>query len=118
MTSVSSMTILGGMSGLFTLIVGALGGVEHFNAMRLSAVLVSICGVVILSTGDKEISPGSKVPLPDSDPRVPRHALFGDLFALGAALTYAIYTVMLKVRCGDERRISWVHVFVGRNFAD
>lgn len=64
----------------------------------------SILGVVLLSRADSKVGVLQYFVAPS--PRIPKQALLGDVFALGAALTYAVYTVWLKARCGDERRIS------------
>lgn len=121
------MTILSSLSGLFTLIIGALFGIERFNLTRLFAVLASIIGVILVSKADRDIVPASAVdklpmegPIAEAtafmarsvlqtsgvDGKVPKRALLGDLLAITSAACYAIYTLLLKAKTGDESRIS------------
>lgn len=104
-TSVSSVTILSSLSGLFTLVLGSIFGIERFNAIRLMAVAASIVGVVLVSKADDEIIPTDSEGIPN-DPRIPKHAIMGDLLAILSALCYAMYTLLLKAKTGDETRIS------------
>lgn len=103
-TSVSSVTILSSLSGLFTLVLGSIFGIERFNTIRLLAVGASILGVVLVSKADDEIVPTTDDHL--NDPRIPKHAIMGDLLAILSALCYAMYTLLLKAKTGDETRIS------------
>lgn len=126
-TSVSSVTILSSLSGLFTLMIGALFGIERFNLTRLLAVIASIIGVILVSKADRDIVPASAVdqqpsegPIAEAaafmarsvlqtsgvDGKVPKRALLGDLLAIASAACYAIYTLLLKAKTGDESRIS------------
>lgn len=135
-TSVSSVTILSSLSGLFTLMLGALFGIEKLNLTRLLAVIASIIGVILVSKADRDIVPASAVdgsgePEIDENPiaeavgllarsllqtsaatvpeaKVPKGALEGDLLAIASAACYAIYTLLLKAKTGNESRISWV----------
>lgn len=102
-TSVSSVTILSSLSGLFTLVLGSIFGIERFNTIRLLAVAASIFGVILVSKADDEIIPADSA---GSDPRIPKHAIFGDALAVLSALCYAMYTLLLKAKTGDESRIS------------
>lgn len=105
-TSVSSVTILSSLSGLFTLVLGSIFGIERFNTIRLVAVAASIVGVILVSKADDEIIPTDSDASPPSDPRIPKHAIMGDLLAILSALCYAMYTLLLKAKTGDETRIS------------
>lgn len=110
-TSVSSVTILSSLSGLFTLTLGSIFGIERFNTIRLLAVVASIFGVILVSKADDEIIPTDNINGGDpsySDPRIPKHAIVGDALAVLSALCYAMYTLLLKAKTGDESRISWV----------
>lgn len=108
-TSVSSVTILSSLSGLFTLILGSILGIERFNTIRLLAVAASIVGVILVSKADDDIQPTFE----DGDaagwasnPRIPKHPIIGDILAILSALCYAMYTLLLKAKTGDETRIS------------
>ncbi|KAI8067118.1 hypothetical protein BC940DRAFT_301338 [Gongronella butleri] len=99
-TSVGSSTILASMSGLFTLGIGAVFGVERVTWIKLVSVLVSFIGVVLVSYSDQ------KSTLPVEDPSAFSSALIGDLLALLGAIFYGCYTTLLKLRIGDEERIN------------
>lgn len=105
-TSVSSVTILSSLSGLFTLVLGSIFGIERFNAIRLMAVAASIVGVILVSKADDAIIPTDAEGQTPNDPRIPKHAILGDLLAILSALCYAMYTLLLKAKTGDETRIS------------
>jgi solute carrier family 35 protein F5 len=108
-TSVSSVTILSSLSGLFTLALGSLFGIERFNTIRLLAVAASIAGVVLVSKADDIIIPTDmEDPNAPHDPRIPLRPIFGDILAIISALCYAMYTLLLKAKTGDETRISSV----------
>lgn len=105
-TSVSSVTILSSLSGLFTLVLGSIFGIERFNSIRLMAVAASIVGVILVSKADDGIIPADTKGRIANDPRIPKHAIMGDLLAILSALFYAMYTLLLKAKTGDETRIS------------
>jgi len=103
LTTVSSVTILSSTSGFFTLGLGRLAGVESFNFTKLSAVICSIAGVVLVSKSDNEVTRYS----PNS-PTIPpkQHRLSGDIVALISAMLYACYVILLKKSVGRESRLS------------
>lgn len=94
-TTVASSTILSSMSGFFTLAFGALAGVESFSAVKLAAVVVSVVGVVCIA----------KSTPPDSGD-IPSAPFFGDMLALLGAVFYGAYSIVLKLRIGDESRVD------------
>lgn len=49
--------------------------------------------------------------LPNPTTRHPKHALLGDILAIASAACYAIYTLLLKAKTGDESRISMTKFF-------
>ncbi|KAJ1723347.1 hypothetical protein LPJ53_002295 [Coemansia erecta] len=95
-TSVANSSILCSTSGLFTLIIGALGGVERFNGTRLVAVLVSILGVYSIVKYGTPNADAANMPL----------SWLGDMLALLSAAVYGCYTTLLKRRIGDEARLD------------
>ncbi|KAJ1641851.1 hypothetical protein LPJ64_006236, partial [Coemansia asiatica] len=95
-TSVANSSILCSTSGLFTLIIGALGGVEQFNFTRLAAVLISILGVYSIV----------KYGTPAADASAMPFSWLGDMLALSSAALYGCYTTLLKRRIGDESRLD------------
>ncbi|CEG65027.1 hypothetical protein RMATCC62417_01899 [Rhizopus microsporus] len=97
-TSVTSSTILSSMSGLCTLAIGALVGVEPFSLIKMLAVCTSFIGVIIVTYSDQS-------GLEDT-PMSPSAHLIGDLLALSGAIFYGCYTTLLKLKIGDESRIN------------
>ena len=103
-TNVPSFTILSSMSGIFTLLFAALVKIENFTWLKLGSLLLSIAGVVIVSVLDMQAG--------DDDGRVSINALvWGDLLALLGAIFYALYTTLMKLRIGHERRIQMTLFF-------
>lgn len=68
----------------------------------------SVIGVVVVSKGDRDLS---SAPSEGSDPRLPSAPLLGDALALGSALAYAFYVILLKVRIKNENRVSMTLFF-------
>ncbi|KAM0750478.1 hypothetical protein T439DRAFT_326445 [Meredithblackwellia eburnea MCA 4105] len=106
-TSVSSTTILSSMSGFFTLGVGACVGVDEITAAKLGSVVLSVVGVIVVSKSDHDLPSAPS----DSDPKLPTAPLLGDALALGSALAYAFYVILLKVRIRNEARVSMTTFF-------
>ncbi|KAG9126079.1 hypothetical protein FRC07_005004 [Ceratobasidium sp. 392] len=105
-TSVASTTILASMSGFFTLLIGRMFHVEALSVEKIGAVIVSFVGCTLVSLADTSAKapaqPPTEIPVPPGS----------DLLALGSALFYALYVVLLKVRIGDESRIN-MQLFFG-----
>ncbi|KAL5185134.1 putative vacuolar membrane protein [Glycine soja] len=96
-TSVASTTVLSSTSGLFTLFIGVLMGQDTLNVSKVVAVLVSIAGVVMTTLGktwaaDDALSSASNG----------QRSLVGDLFGLLSAMSYGLFTVLLKKISGEE----------------
>ncbi|EFI28637.1 vacuolar membrane protein [Coprinopsis cinerea okayama7 len=111
-TSVASATILSSMSGFFTLGIGRLFRVERLSWLKVTTVLVSFLGVILVSWSDH----GKQTSLPDpSQPPTnpgPKNPILGDALALISAVFYAIYVILLKVRIKSESRID-MQLFFG-----
>ncbi|ORX59661.1 hypothetical protein DM01DRAFT_1333125 [Hesseltinella vesiculosa] len=103
-TTVGSTTILSSLSGLFTLAFGVLFRVERFNWSKMLAVTACIAGAVMVSWSDQVSNNGESKDVP--------RKLVGDMLALMGALFYGAYTVLLKLRIGDESRID-IFLFFG-----
>ncbi|OAD68185.1 hypothetical protein PHYBLDRAFT_117850 [Phycomyces blakesleeanus NRRL 1555(-)] len=105
-TSVGSSTILASMSGLFTLGIGSVFGVEKLNTTKVVSVCISLMGVILVSYSDQL----SSNPVPSDLSSLTRFnlpaPLIGDMLALSGAVFYGCYTTMLKLRIGDESRIN------------
>jgi solute carrier family 35 protein F5 len=100
LTSVASATTLSSASGLFTLAIGTLVGVEIFTFAKLGAVAMSFFGVLLVTQADTISHTRINVRL------LTRQPFLGDLLALASALFYALYVVLLKRKIVREERVS------------
>ncbi|XP_058115658.1 uncharacterized vacuolar membrane protein YML018C isoform X3 [Magnolia sinica] len=96
-TSVASTTVLSSTSGLFTLFIGALLGQDSLNIAKVVAVFVSMAGVAMTTLGKTWASDELQISSPGSGKR----SLVGDLFGLLSAMSYGLFTVLLKKFCGE-----------------
>lgn len=96
-TSVASTTVLSSTSGLFTLFIGAFLGQDSLSIAKVIAVFVSIAGVAMTTLGktwatdEKQLSPTLNG----------QRSLVGDLFSLLSAVSYGLFTVLLKKFSGE-----------------
>lgn len=97
-TSVASTTILSSTSGLFTLFIGVLLGQDSLNVAKVVAVFVSMAGVVMATLGKTWATDESQLNISQNGKR----SLVGDLFGLLSAVSYGLFTVLLKKFCGEE----------------
>ncbi|KAL2489551.1 EamA-like transporter family [Forsythia ovata] len=97
-TSVASTTVLSSTSGLFTLFVGAFLGQDSLNMAKVVAVFVSMTGVAMTTLGKTWATDDSQLNSSTSGKR----SLVGDIFGLLSAMTYGLFTVLLKKYCGEE----------------
>ncbi|XP_022732011.1 uncharacterized transporter C405.03c-like isoform X2 [Durio zibethinus] len=97
-TSVASTTLLSSTSGLFTLIIGALLGQDSINTVKVVSVIISIAGVAMTTLGKTWAADESKSGTNKSG----NHSLLGDLFAILSAMSYGLFTVLLKKFSGEE----------------
>ncbi|KAL0327408.1 UNVERIFIED_CONTAM: putative vacuolar membrane protein [Sesamum angustifolium] len=97
-TSVASTTVLSSTSGLFTLFLGALLGQDSLNIAKVVSVFVSIAGVAMTTLGKTWATDEPQINTSSSSKR----NLVGDLFGLLSAITYGLFTVLLKKFSGEE----------------
>lgn len=97
-TSVASTTILSSTSGLFTLFFGALLGQESVNISKIVAVFVSITGVFMTTLGTTWAADEPE----DSAALSTEHTITGDILGLLSAVSYGLFTVLLKKFAGKE----------------
>ncbi|CAN7132841.1 uncharacterized vacuolar membrane protein YML018C [Brassica rapa] len=97
-TSVASTTVLSSTSGLFTLFIGALLGQDTLNLSKVVAVFVSMAGVVMTTLGKTWAADDSQLNSSLNGQR----SLVGDLFGLLSAVSYGLFTVLLKKFAGEE----------------
>ncbi|KAI9107058.1 hypothetical protein K1719_022586 [Acacia pycnantha] len=96
-TSVASTTVLSSTSGLFTLFIGASMGQDSLNVVKVVSVFVSMAGVVMTTLGKTWAADDSQYSA-DNEKR----SLVGDLFGLLSAMSYGLFTVLLKKFSGEE----------------
>ncbi|KAJ0031005.1 hypothetical protein Pint_12440 [Pistacia integerrima] len=97
-TSVASTTVLSSTSGLFTLFIGAYLGEDKLNVSKVVAVFVSMAGVAMTTLGKTWAADESQLSAAANGKR----SLVGDLFGLLSAVSYGLFTVLLKKFCGEE----------------
>ncbi|KAH9798717.1 EamA domain-containing protein [Citrus sinensis] len=107
-TSVASTTVLTSTSGLFTLFFGALLGQDSITIAKLVAVFISMAGVAMTTVGKTWAADEF---LSASESR--RHNITGDIFGLLSAITYGLFTVLLKKSAGSEGDKVDVQKFFG-----
>ncbi|KAF5461394.1 hypothetical protein F2P56_017498 [Juglans regia] len=97
-TSVASTTVLSSTSGLFTLFIGAFLGQDSLNIAKVVAVFVSMAGVAMTTLGKTWATDDSQMNASANGKR----SLVGDLFGLLSAMSYGLFTVLLKKFAGEE----------------
>lgn len=109
-TSVASQTILSSTSSFFTLIVGALYLIEKINKNKVFGIILSFCGVIIVSKIDSV-----EEAVPDGESSV--LSVWGNTLALVGAFIYGVYTILLKHKIAQpntsQERILNTHLFFG-----
>ncbi|KAI3985762.1 hypothetical protein MKX01_030676 [Papaver californicum] len=105
-TSVASTTVLSSTSGLFTLFFGACLGQDSLNITKIVAVFISMAGVIMTTLGKTWATDEQGI----SDTK---HSTVGDIFGLLAAVTYGLFTVLLKRCAGSEGEKIDVHKIFG-----
>ncbi|KAA8521728.1 hypothetical protein F0562_012401 [Nyssa sinensis] len=107
-TSVASTTVLTSTSGLFTLFFGAFLGQDSVNLAKVVAVCISMTGVAMTTIG-KTWAPDEMLSISESR----KHSIIGDIFGLLSAVSYALFTVLLKKSAGSEGDKVDVQKFFG-----
>ncbi|RPA84332.1 hypothetical protein BJ508DRAFT_206294 [Ascobolus immersus RN42] len=121
-TSVPSGTILSSTSSIFTLFLGVYLRIEKFTNLKFSAVLISILGIIIVSSIDIDTPSVVSPSIAGRDeqtvgisggtlPKTPTQIFLGDTLAILGALSYAFYTTLLKYRVRSESRLPTRHFF-------
>jgi solute carrier family 35 protein F5 len=120
-TTVGSATILTSTSSVWTLLFGAIAGVERFSVRKLLGVAASLAGLALVSgldvagsggggggPGDDSVGgSGGMGGVGGSFPhKTARELAVGDALALIGAVIYGVYAVVLKKRIGSESRAN------------
>ncbi|KAJ5690242.1 hypothetical protein N7462_004634 [Penicillium macrosclerotiorum] len=117
-TTVGSTTILTSTSGVWTLIFGALLGVERFTARKFLGVVASLIGIILISRVDlsKPDAGADAAAAGNGEGSFPhktsREIALGDAMAAFSAIMYGVYTIVMKKQVGDESRVN-MQLFFG-----
>ncbi|XP_058203551.1 thiamine-repressible mitochondrial transport protein THI74-like isoform X2 [Rhododendron vialii] len=95
-TSVASTTVLTSTSGLFTLFFGVILGQDSIKTAKIIAVCISMTGVVMTTIG-KTWAPDEMLSASEST----KHSIIGDICGLLSAMSYGLFTVLLKKFSGS-----------------
>lgn len=103
-TSVGSVTILTSTSSVWTLVFCAVMRVDTFSMRKLTGVMASLAGVILISTVDLS---GKSDEDRGSFPHKSQASIaIGDGMALFSAIIYGLYVTVMKRRLGDEDRVN------------
>ncbi|PGH02298.1 solute carrier family 35, member F5 [Blastomyces parvus] len=109
-TTVGSSTILTSTSGVWTLIFGAVLGVEKFTVRKALGVFASLAGIALISRVD--LSGANKDENRGSFPhKTATEIAIGDAMAAFSAILYGVYTIVMKKQVGDESRVNMALFF-------
>jgi len=103
-TSVASFTVLTSTSSIWTLLFGAIFGIERFSVKKFIGVLASLIGIILISSvdlaGDNDDNRG-KFPH-----KSPQQIAIGDAMAFASAVLYGVYAIVIKSRIDNEDRVN------------
>ncbi|KAI0167791.1 hypothetical protein BJ166DRAFT_520682 [Pestalotiopsis sp. NC0098] len=104
-TSVGSVTILTSTSSVWTLIFCAWMKVDPFSVRKLIGVMASLAGIILISSVDLsgKDNDDNRGNFPH---KTQQQIAIGDSMALVSAIVYGLYVTVMKVRVGDEDRVS------------
>ncbi|CAN3358273.1 hypothetical protein DICA4_D03686 [Diutina catenulata] len=104
-TSASNQTVIGTTSTMFCLIIGVLGGFERYSYKKLACVGGSLFGVFLVNFSAAGESGDGKGKYESKNP------FLGNSIALGGALFYALYLIIMKIECGNDRTCNERQLF-------
>ena len=99
-TSIDSALVIFSVSGAATLIFSCLLGLEKITIYSIIGVILSFCGVALISWGDKKISKKS------SHGYRPDRVFYGDSMAFLSAMFGGIYTTFIKLKVSSRPKSS------------
>ena len=101
-TSVASATVIVSSQNVVVFLLAVLTKIEGFCWVKLGGVLISMVGIALTAvhdTSDENIGE-----LLNAD------AIYGDLFALAAAVSYGLYTVQVRLFCPQNEDLYKMQV--------
>lgn len=113
-----SSTVLASTGSIFTFVFSLIWGDETFNGWKFLGVVLAFIGSFITSSNDANNSASSNVgddttsfegnghidPFP--------YQLWGDVAGIISAMGYGVYTVLVRILCHDESKMS-MNLFLG-----
>ena len=101
------------ISGVWTMIFGAIFRVEKFTIRKFMGVIASLIGIILISRVDltssndnaSDDNSGSFANKPAAE------IALGDAMAAFSAVMYGIYTIVMKRQVGDESRVNMALFF-------
>ena len=103
-TSVASFTVLTSTSSIWTLLFGAIFGIELFSVRKFIGVLASLAGIVLISSvdlaGNNDDNRGR---FPHKSPQ---QIAVGNAMAFLSAVLYGMYPIVIKSRIHNEDRVN------------
>ncbi|KAG7191995.1 uncharacterized protein KQ657_002602 [Scheffersomyces spartinae] len=117
-TSASNQTVIGSTTSIFTLFIGVGMATDKFSFKKVVCVCVSSVGVFLVNISQSKVGGNNNSGDNGGNIFQPKNPSLGNFFALIGAFTYAIYLLIMKIKCGtgnkttNERRLfGWVGVF-------
>ena len=83
--------------------------VEKFTIKKLIGVLASLAGIALISSID--VSANHDKNRGSFPHKSHREIAIGDILAFSSAIIYAIYSILMKKKIGDESRVDMVMFF-------
>ncbi|KAJ5309925.1 uncharacterized protein N7443_002386 [Penicillium atrosanguineum] len=109
-TTVGSTTILTSTSGVWTLIFGAVIGVEKFTVRKFLGVVASLIGIILISRVDLTKPEDANATADGSQGSFPHKSTaemaLGDAMAAFSSIMYGVYTIVMKKQVGDESKVN------------
>jgi len=101
-TSVASATVIVSSQNVVVFLLAVLTKIEGFCWIKLGGVLISMVGIALTAVHDT--SDENMGELLNAD------AIYGDLFALAAAVSYGLYTVQVRLFCPQNEDLYKMQV--------
>ncbi|KAJ5678001.1 uncharacterized protein N7477_003634 [Penicillium maclennaniae] len=115
-TTVGSTTILTSTSGVWTLVFGAIIGVERFTVRKFLGVVASLIGIILISRVDLTKPEDANTTADGSQGsflhKTTAEIALGDAMAAFSSILYGIYTIVMKKQVGDESKVN-MQLFFG-----
>lgn len=102
-TSVASCTVIVSSQNVVVFLLAVLTKLEKFCWIKLGGVLISMLGIALTAVHDT--SDENTEELVDY-----ANAVYGDIFAVAAAICYGVYTVQVKLFCPQNEELYKIQV--------